>query len=132
MILEKVLCAWSADWLDAVRHEVEVSRGPLTKSPFSTVSTKACRRRRTALHLSLRRCNAGGTKCVPGGRRHQALTPMGAWTKGLSPKIAREPRATGACCIDQDQMWGFCLKRADEWSNVGLPGADRAAGDDLG
>jgi antitoxin component HigA of HigAB toxin-antitoxin module len=28
-------------------------------------------------------------------------------------------------------VWGFCLKLADEWINVGLPGADAAEVDDL-
>jgi hypothetical protein len=44
---------------------------------------------------------------------------------------AIEPIPTGARFIDKDQVWGFCLKLADELINVGLPGADPPEVDDL-
>jgi len=47
-------------------------------------------------------------------------------------QIAIEPGPPGSCFIDNDQVWGFGWPRADEWINVGVPGADRAAVDDLG
>jgi hypothetical protein len=47
-------------------------------------------------------------------------------------QIAREPGPTGSCFIDHDQVWGLGLQRADALITVGVPGADRAAVDDLG
>ena len=44
----------------------------------------------------------------------------------------REPVAPGARVIDPDQVYGVCLRRTDELSTVGLPGADAAEVDDLG
>jgi hypothetical protein len=56
----------------------------------------------------------------------------GATTQQPSPcQIAREPIATGARVVDQDEVGGVGLQRAANSIHSGVPGTDGAEGDDL-
>jgi hypothetical protein len=50
----------------------------------------------------------------------------------LFRQITLEPGATRPRFIDKDQVLGRGLHLSNELINIGLPGADRAEGDDLG
>jgi hypothetical protein len=49
----------------------------------------------------------------------------------LFRQITLAPGPTGSRFIDEDPGLGGGVKRAHEWVNVGVPGADRAKVDDV-